>query len=141
MSPNSIWPEKFVKKLGVPGLKPNDPIDYMVERLLICVYQATENSSKASQNAARRVAASLGATFYNLDVEPLAAGYRSMIEHAVGRALTWEQDDIGLQNIQARTRRPACGCRPSGTSKGPRKPFLKPALRFPIRRKSRFISG
>ncbi|ACL06622.1 NAD+ synthetase [Desulfatibacillum aliphaticivorans] len=103
---NALGPEEFVKKLGVPGLKPNDPIDYMVERLLICVYQATENSSKASQNAARQVAASLGATFYNLDVEPLAAGYRSMIEHAVGRALTWEQDDIGLQNIQARTRAP-----------------------------------
>lgn len=104
MSPNSIWPEKFAKKSGVPGLKPNDPIDYMVNRLLICMYQATENSSQASENAARQVGASLGATFYHLDVEPLAAGYRSMIGRAMGRALIRDRmpyDALNFIELQA----------------------------------------
>ena len=32
--------------------------------------------------------------------------YTKKIETAIGRKLTWEQDDIALQNIQARTRSP-----------------------------------
>ena len=103
---NALGPEGFVKGLGVPGLNPNDSVNAMVGRLMVCVYQATNNSSETSRNAAREVAAALGARFLDLDVEPLAAGYRNMIETALGRNLTWEQDDIGLQNIQARTRAP-----------------------------------
>jgi NAD+ synthase (glutamine-hydrolysing) len=33
--------------------------------------------------------------------------YRELIEEAIGRALTWEQDDITLQNVQARVRSPS----------------------------------
>src|SRR5262249_57142729 len=32
--------------------------------------------------------------------------YTDMVSHAVGRPLTWEVDDLALQNIQARARSP-----------------------------------
>jgi NAD+ synthase (glutamine-hydrolysing) len=40
-------------------------------------------------------------------VGDLVRGYVSLIEGAVGRPLTWERDDVTLQNIQARVRAPS----------------------------------
>jgi len=78
----------------------------LVRHLLTCVYQATVNSSDTTRNAARTLADALAAEFLELDVEPLCKGYVAMIENAIGRPLTWETDDIALQNIQARVRAP-----------------------------------
>lgn len=77
-----------------------------VAKLLTCAYQATKNSSSATLNAARVLAESLGATFYQWSIEEESNSYRSKIEVALKRPLTWETDDIALQNIQARSRSP-----------------------------------
>lgn len=74
--------------------------------VLTCVYQPTRNSSETSRNAAMSVADGLGAKYLELDVEAMANGYRTVVEEAIGRDLTWERDDIALQNIQARARAP-----------------------------------
>jgi NAD+ synthase (glutamine-hydrolysing) len=78
----------------------------LVRQLLVCVYQATANSGAVTLNAARTVAEAVGAEFLVFDVEPLVRGYVGTVEQAIGRALTWERDDIALQNIQARVRAP-----------------------------------
>ncbi|MES2695919.1 MAG: NAD(+) synthase [Verrucomicrobiota bacterium] len=78
----------------------------IVRALLVCVYQATRNSSATTRNAACRVAGAVGAEFLELDVDQLVLDYTSMVSRAVGRPLTWAQDDIALQNIQARVRSP-----------------------------------
>ncbi len=75
-------------------------------QLLTTAYQATKNSSEATFNSAKTLAESLGATFYHWNIDGEVDQYRSTIEGAIGRKLTWEQDDITLQNIQARTRAP-----------------------------------
>ncbi len=74
--------------------------------LLTCAYQATRNSSDTTRNAARDVAKAIGALFFELDVDQFVVDYRSMIAGAIGRDLTWERDDLTLQNIQARVRAP-----------------------------------
>ena len=79
----------------------------LVGHLLLCVYQATRNSSETTENAARAVAEGVGAEFLVLDVDSLVAGYTELVEGAVGRELTWERDDLALQNIQARVRAPS----------------------------------
>ncbi|MDA8018754.1 MAG: NAD(+) synthase [Thermoanaerobaculia bacterium] len=79
----------------------------LVRRLLLCVYQATRNSSETTESAARQVAEGIGAEFMVLDVDPLVAGYTRLVEDAIGRELTWEGDDLALQNIQARVRAPS----------------------------------
>ena len=38
--------------------------------------------------------------------QPLVRGYLGMVEGAIGRELSWQTDDIALQNIQARVRAP-----------------------------------
>jgi NAD+ synthase (glutamine-hydrolysing) len=76
------------------------------EPLLRCVYQATENSSSITREAARTVAQAVGASFAEFDIESLVRDVRKMVEKTLGRALSWEQDDLTLQNLQARVRSP-----------------------------------
>ncbi|WP_299818864.1 NAD(+) synthase [uncultured Pontibacter sp.] len=78
----------------------------LVSRLLTCAYQGTVNSSDDTYTSAKELADSIGAKFYNWTIDDEVAGYTSKIEAALARPLTWEQDDITLQNIQARVRAP-----------------------------------
>jgi len=71
------------------------------------VYQSTKNSSQTTRNAARAVADAVGARHFEFDVDNLVRDYTAVIEQALGRKLTWENDDIALQNIQARVRAPS----------------------------------
>jgi NAD+ synthase (glutamine-hydrolysing) len=78
----------------------------LVGRLLACVYQSTRNSTATTRGAARAVAEALGAECLELDVDPLVERYTALVSAAIGRPLGWEQDDLALQNIQARARGP-----------------------------------
>jgi len=78
----------------------------LVRRLLHCVYQASANSSEATRHAATTVAEALGAEMSCLTIDRLVEDYVSGIERLLGRKLTWETDDVALQNIQARVRGP-----------------------------------
>jgi NAD+ synthase (glutamine-hydrolysing) len=74
--------------------------------LLTGVYQATRNSTETTRTAAEAVTRGLGGTWYEWNVDSIVAEYTRVVETAIGRSLTWECDDIALQNIQARTRSP-----------------------------------
>ena len=78
----------------------------IVNGLLSCVYQSTRNSSDVTRNAARGVAEAIGAEFLEFDVDSFVQGYIAMVSRAIGRELAWDQDDLALQNIQARARAP-----------------------------------
>ncbi len=93
----------FQRKIGFKI--PESPKD-IVHQLLVTAYQGTKNSSQDTLNSARGLAESLGAKFHHWQIDDEVAQYRQTIENAVGRALTWESDDITLQNIQARARSP-----------------------------------
>ena len=75
--------------------------------LLHCVYQATRNSSKETRIAATTLANELGAEVSCLEIDDLVDGYVSRIETVLQRKLTWDTDDVALQNIQARVRGPS----------------------------------
>lgn len=75
--------------------------------LLRCVYQATRNSGRVTLEAARTVADGVGARFLEWNVDDLVQGYLRLGEQGMGRKLSWETDDIALQNIQARVRAPS----------------------------------
>ncbi len=70
------------------------------------MYQATKNSSETTQNAAASVAEALGARHLVFDVDHIVGDYEAMVAHGIGRDLSWETDDLALQNIQARARAP-----------------------------------
>ena len=100
--------EGFADVLGdPPGLNQATRVGEQVGALLHCVYQATANSSEATRDAAVTLAEAIGAKISCLEIDALVAGYREMIEATIGRSLTWESDDLALQNIQARVRAPS----------------------------------
>jgi NAD+ synthase (glutamine-hydrolysing) len=91
----------------IKGITPYRTADELTRRLLTTVYQATRNSGDVTRNAAAEVARAIHSDHFELDVEPLHAGYVDLISRALGRRLDWGTDDLALQNIQARTRGPS----------------------------------
>ncbi len=102
-------------ELGREGLRaklPRAPIadgdlDSQVGSILTTVYQSAIGSTESSRQSAQRIAAAIGARHVDLDVGPLVDGYVGLVSKALGRELTWETDDLAMQNIQARVRGPA----------------------------------
>lgn len=74
--------------------------------LLACVYQASDNSGDETEDSAKSIAESIGAEYQRWNISELVAGYTGMVSEGVGRKLNWKEDDITLQNIQARVRAP-----------------------------------
>jgi len=108
-----IMLDLVVKELGEAGVReklsylnlPEERTEWM-SALLSCVYQASENSGEATEHSAKSLAESLGAGYQRWDIANLIEGYTSMVSEGIGRQLTWQSDDIPLQNIQARVRAP-----------------------------------
>jgi len=105
MGVKALGIDAFKQRCGLPSLEGETAAD-LIGRLLICAYQATENSSQTTRDAARQLADAVGADYYELDVNALYKDYVDMLSRCIGRTLTWETDDIPLQNIQARVRAP-----------------------------------
>jgi NAD+ synthase (glutamine-hydrolysing) len=98
----------FAEKLAhMEGLSRLISEKELVSALLTTVYQATENSSAVTRDAAAQVAHALGATHLELEVDALVKAYVAQIQGALGRELDWQRDDLALQNIQARVRAPS----------------------------------
>ncbi|MGJ8723741.1 MAG: NAD(+) synthase [Roseibacillus sp.] len=100
------------QELGAKALKKRlahlgkDKDAFAMPTLLACIYQGSENSGDTTLNAARDLAEALGCTFDNWNIAPLVDGYEGILEKHLDRPLTWEDDDIARQNIQARVRAP-----------------------------------
>ncbi|MEB2781700.1 NAD(+) synthase [Algoriphagus sp. C2-6-M1] len=104
---NELSLEKFCLKAGIsPIPKSDDPEKELMKQILTTAYQGTKNSSHDTFSSAETLAEGIGATFYHWEIDEEVTSYTSKIEKAIGRKLTWEQDDITLQNIQARSRSP-----------------------------------
>ncbi len=94
----------FIERLALPleegGQKK------LVNQLLATAYQGTQNSSAETLESARSLAESIGAKFYQWEIDDEVCEYTKTIEKALNRKLSWDSDDIALQNIQARARSP-----------------------------------
>lgn len=101
------WAEFQRRFAYIDGVQAASTPREAIASLLTCAYQATRNSGEVTEHAAATLASALGATYHRLDVDALVQGYRAMVEDAIGRPLSWETDDITLQNIQARVRAPS----------------------------------
>lgn len=99
-------PEKMGELFEVkPSGDVNDPRSWIKEMLCL-VYQATDNSGEVTRTAAKSVAEQLGASFYEVNIQSTVDQYKDMASGIMGRELNWREDDLTLQNIQARARSP-----------------------------------
>jgi NAD+ synthase (glutamine-hydrolysing) len=113
----AIMCRQVIDELGLDGFKerlayfarlaPATSVEEVIHTVLLCAYQGTRNSSTTTRDAARSVAEGINAEFLDLDVDGFVERYTSLIEQAIGRELTWADDDLTLQNIQARVRGPS----------------------------------
>ncbi|ADR21165.1 NAD(+) synthase [Marivirga tractuosa] len=103
--------EQFLKKINKADwfetLKTEqDCRKTIANRLLTTAYQSTENSGYSTFESAKKLANEIGAIFYHWNIDDEVKGYTQKVSENIGRKLNWDQDDIALQNIQARARSP-----------------------------------
>jgi len=98
--------EAFWTSLGYDHKKSPKSVQAAIKVLLTCAYQSTQHSSEATRQAAEGLATSVGAEFFAWSIDTQTAQNTRTIEEVIGRPLTWDQDDIAMQNIQARSRSP-----------------------------------
>ena len=108
--------ERAVAELGLEGFKKRlgyfsqiqdaGTIDEVMQSMLCCVYQATANSGPLTENAAESLAKAIGSDYHFFNVDDVLEGYKSLVQGTMQRDLSWEKDDLALQNIQARVRAP-----------------------------------
>ncbi|MCS6790243.1 MAG: NAD(+) synthase [Bacteroidia bacterium] len=92
-----LSPETYQQRLAY--MLPHQPQVYTF-------YQATAQSSTTTYQRARDLAQALGIPFHRWDLEDIRRMYEEKVELWLGRSLSWEQDDIARQNLQARIRVP-----------------------------------
>lgn len=108
MAVAELGSDRFNQVLGhIPALQEADNDRDRVAALLSCVYQASRNSSDDTRNSAVSLAEALGAEMACWEIDDLVEDYSSKVEGFLGRKLTWDRDDLALQNIQARVRGPS----------------------------------
>lgn len=95
----------FVKKSGL-NIARNRDINCIMSQLLTCIYQGTVNSSQETFNSAKTVSEAIGATFLDWQVDNMVDEYKHVVQRELDIDLSWENNDIALQNIQARVRIP-----------------------------------
>ncbi len=110
---SELGPEAFLSKIGgdhllddISGINAGEAVRVIIGKLLTCAYQSTVNSSQATYESAANLAKSIGATFHHWTVDSEISSYQSKVEEVLQRNLSWNRDDIALQNIQARARAP-----------------------------------
>ncbi|MGG7661255.1 NAD(+) synthase [Dyadobacter sp. BHUBP1] len=107
LADESIGMDRFKQKLSyIKDIQSAQTEEDLAKVLIHNIYQGTENSSSDTLESAQSLAESIGSTFYNVNINGLVETYKDLIESQIGRKLNWEQDDIALQNIQARVRAP-----------------------------------
>lgn len=105
---NDLGHERFCAALShIPELRQTNSHRERIARMLHCVYQASQNSSERTRQAATTLIEALGGTIACLEIDKLVEHYVAGAEQVLGRKLTWETDDVALQNIQARVRGPS----------------------------------
>lgn len=100
------WPA-FSRALDcVPGLGQAGSPGAAMPLLLRTLYQGTAHSGPVTRAAASAVAKAVGSRHDTVEIQFLVDGYRQLAERVLGRGLAWQEDDLTLQNLQARVRSP-----------------------------------
>ena len=102
--------EKFSQKLAhLSWLSAKEKLEIpqLMSHLLLTVYQASDHSSNTTHNAAKQLSESIHSRFLEFNISSVVNNYTSWLESVLERPLNWEQDDLALQNIQARVRAPS----------------------------------
>ncbi len=88
------------------SLNESETRNLIVNNILHCAYQGTKNSTAKTLESAAKLALEIGAKFDHWNIDEEVQSYSGKIQKILKRPLSWEKDDIAMQNIQARARSP-----------------------------------
>lgn len=91
----------------IPWIHQVSTMEDLTQRLITTMYQGTKNSSEDTRESALNLANFIHSDHFEVEIDRLVEGYQNLIEGVLQRDLTWEKDDIALQNVQARVRSPS----------------------------------
>ncbi len=83
-----------------------EQIQQLIRLTITTAYQSTAQSSIVTREAAKKVAEAIGTTHFEFDVDSMVKDYMKFGERLQGSPLTFEKNDLPLQNLQARVRAP-----------------------------------
>jgi NAD+ synthase (glutamine-hydrolysing) len=82
-------------------------VEALIKNLVTTAYQPTENSGNVTRTAASKLALALLVPHMVLNVDPVFKAYLEIGKQIKGSELNFGDDDLTLQNLQARVRSPS----------------------------------
>lgn len=102
-----LGPEALAKKLhwALPKADARNPKSWIREHVST-IYQGSGHSGEVTRRASSELAAAIGCEHAEVGIQDLVDSYVGKAEQLLSRKLSWAEDDLSLQNIQARARAP-----------------------------------
>ena len=102
-------PEIFNKKMNL-SLDYSDNIHSNVKivmnKIFYTAYQETQNSTKETKESAKVLSDFIGSNHYEWSIDSEVQSIKEKISDKTSKKYSWKENDITLQNIQARVRSP-----------------------------------
>ena len=99
--------KEVIKKLNLKNLQEDDySINTVMKNILITVYQKSKNSSLDTELSAKKLAQFISSTHFKWSINEEVKSIIDKISKATNKKYNWKNDNIALQNVQARVRSP-----------------------------------
>ena len=100
----------LIKRLDLKEIKltkdENKNQKLIVNKILYTAYQKSKNSSKETQDSAKLLSDFIGSKHYEWEIDEEVKSIIKKISASTKKTYSWDNDNIALQNIQARVRSP-----------------------------------
>tara|TARA_B100001057_G_scaffold389497_1_gene397254 strand:+ start:334 stop:2175 length:1842 start_codon:yes stop_codon:yes gene_type:complete len=90
----------------IPSDNIHSNIKKVINKILFTAYQETENSTKETKRSAKILSDFIGSNHFEWSVDSEVKSITEKISNKTSKKYSWEENDITLQNVQARVRSP-----------------------------------
>ena len=102
--------DQLIKRLNLKEVKltknENKNHKLIINKILYTAYQKSENSSKETQKSAKLLSKFIGSKHYEWEINEEVESVIKKISSSTKKKYSWDNNNIALQNIQARVRSP-----------------------------------
>ncbi len=102
--------DQLIKRLNLKEVKltknENKNHKLIINKILYTAYQKSENSSKETQKSAKLLSKFIGSKHYEWEINEEVDSVIKKISSSTKKKYSWDNNNIALQNIQARVRSP-----------------------------------
>jgi NAD+ synthase (glutamine-hydrolysing) len=90
----------------IPSGNIHSNIKKVINKILFTAYQETENSTKETKRSAKILSDFIGSNHFEWSIDSEVKSITEKISNKTSKKYSWEENDITLQNVQARVRSP-----------------------------------